>query len=61
MNDTTWTIIRSIPKILGTVLVTTGVMNQNDANSLMPAADAIIGGVMVIGGFIWSHYAHKEK
>lgn len=59
MNDTTASILRSLPKVIGSVLVTMGMMSMNDANALLPVIEAAIGAISLAVGYWMSHKAHK--
>jgi hypothetical protein len=55
MDETKLTIIRTVLKIGGTVLVAHGVMSAADATAFQVAAEAIFGGLATLVGIYWSH------
>jgi hypothetical protein len=55
MDETKLTIIRTVLKIAGAVLVTHGVMSAADATAFQVAAEAIFGGLVTLVGIYWSH------
>lgn len=59
MNETTMTVVRSLPKVIGSALVTLGIATVDQSNSLMPIIEAGVGFLSLVWGYWWSHRAHK--
>jgi hypothetical protein len=53
-------LIRTILKIVGTALVTKGVVSQTELSSSLDQLMLIIGSLLALGGTIWSVYSRRK-